>query len=218
MAKRPSLPSLCLEPHALWNHNITKILDHLYVGAEDVPAQSNLLRSLNITHVVNAQCVARYQHGQEPEYVQLNCRDDVDEKILSKFEQAFNVIDDARKKGAACVVHCRNGMSRSATIVIAYLMRAKGWSLIDSFRFVRERRPCVSPNPGFMRQLAQFERVTLGTQTLDVQKYEDDRFGAIEDLKLRPAAQVSAQGPCGSPADKQRRRASPDKRPWAEGL
>jgi hypothetical protein len=124
MAKRPSLPSLCLEPHALWNHNITKILDHLYVGAEDVPAQSNLLRSLNITHVVNAQCVARYQHGQEPEYVQvrrrwisfsrssrswaadasasrslqLNCRDDVDEKILSKFEQAFNVIDDARKK------------------------------------------------------------------------------------------------------------------------
>lgn len=64
-------------------------------------------------------------------------------------------------------------------------MRFQGMTLIDAFKFVRDRRPCISPNPGFMRQLAELERELFnGVTTLDVQRYEDDRFGDIHNLTL----------------------------------
>ena len=167
------------------------------------------LRSLNITHVVNVTCAAHYSPGENMEYLQLNCRDEVDEPIIRKAETSFAIIELARSRyvyrqvtfafamaspncififyvcrGEACLIHCRNGMSRSATVAIAYLMKYQGMSLIQAFKFVRDHRPCVSPNPGFMRQLVDFERSLYGRVTLDVQRYEDDRFGDIKVSEL----------------------------------
>jgi protein-tyrosine phosphatase len=44
-------------------------------------------------------------------------------------------------------------MSRSATIVLAYLLRHSGWRLLECLRHVRERRPIVAPNHAFMTQV-----------------------------------------------------------------
>lgn len=61
------------------------------------------------------------------------------------------------------LVHCRGGRSRSATIVIAYLMRTFNWSLQQAYDFVQARNPKISPNLGFMGQLINFEnRLRMG--------------------------------------------------------
>jgi Leucine-rich repeat (LRR) protein len=57
-------------------------------------------------------------------------------------------------------VHCQAGASRSATIVIALIMRLKGWSLRRALLHVKGRRSVVAPNMGFLSQLQRFE-VTL---------------------------------------------------------
>jgi protein-tyrosine phosphatase len=54
-------------------------------------------------------------------------------------------------------VHCFAGVSRSATIVIAYLMQELGKGMLEAMKFVKRRRPVVSPNFGFQRQLMDFE-------------------------------------------------------------
>jgi hypothetical protein len=54
-------------------------------------------------------------------------------------------------------VHCYAGVSRSATLVIAYLMCHRGLSLIEAMRRVRRARPVICPNTGFMEQLAVYE-------------------------------------------------------------
>lgn len=95
-------------------------------------------------------------------------------------------------------------MSRSAAVAIAYLMRFRRMPLIEAFKYVRDRRPCISPNPGFMRQLADMERELFGCTTVDVQRYEDDRFGDIHNLALpRPggAAQQRVQEARGAAAE-----------------
>ena len=48
-------------------------------------------------------------------------------------------------------------MSRSATLVIAYLMKSKKWPLSSALSEVKGKRPCVCPNEGFMDQLRLFE-------------------------------------------------------------
>ena len=55
------------------------------------------------------------------------------------------------------VVHCRAGISRSATVVMAYLMATHGMSQAEAAQAVAAVRSFVAPNPGFVRQLAQWE-------------------------------------------------------------
>jgi len=55
-------------------------------------------------------------------------------------------------------VHCHAGISRSATISISYIMKTMGWDLSKAYDFVKQKRPCISPNLHFMGQLLQFEK------------------------------------------------------------
>lgn len=51
------------------------------------------------------------------------------------------------------------GVSRSASTVIAYAMKEYGWTLDKAYNFVKQKRSVTRPNPGFMRQLAEYEGI-----------------------------------------------------------
>jgi protein-tyrosine phosphatase len=55
-------------------------------------------------------------------------------------------------------VHCAAGVSRSATIVIAYLIMKKNMTCEEALKFARSKRPIIDPNPGFISQLIKFEK------------------------------------------------------------
>lgn len=64
--------------------------------------------------------------------------------------------EEAKRIGGRVLVHCVAGVSRSATMVVGYLMHSTGASLNEAMRFVRKRR-FIEPNEGFMMQLAELE-------------------------------------------------------------
>lgn len=66
-------------------------------------------------------------------------------------------IESVRESGGRVLVHCLAGISRSATICMAYLMRARGLTLDEAHDYLKQRRPLISPNLNFLRQLAEFE-------------------------------------------------------------
>ena len=55
-------------------------------------------------------------------------------------------------------VHCRNGVSRSAMVMAAYLMRRENWNREQALEFLRSRRPGVRPNPAFLALLSEWEQ------------------------------------------------------------
>lgn len=69
------------------------------------------------------------------------------------------IIPAHRKNHSKCLVHCKMGVSRSASTVIAYAMKEYGWSLEKAYNFVKQKRSITRPNPGFMRQLAEYEGI-----------------------------------------------------------
>lgn len=75
-----------------------------------------------------------------------NLDDDVDEQSTSSLSSPTSVL-----------VHCEVGMSRSSTIVIAYLMRYHGMTRDEAYVEVKKRRPLTNPNQGFWKQLSDFE-------------------------------------------------------------
>jgi protein-tyrosine phosphatase len=79
-------------------------------------------------------------------------------------------------------------MSRSVTHVIGYLMRSDQLSLLQALQLVQAKRPCASPNSGFMRALAEVELELHGIASLNLEVYVDDRFASCAALQLKTRA------------------------------
>ncbi|ALD62307.1 Dual specificity phosphatase [Mollivirus sibericum] len=79
---------------------------------------------------------------------------DVDcEDLYNHFDLAHAFIADAHSRGMRVLVHCRGGVSRSATMVAAHLMMQHQMTWHEAIDKIRKSRRCVQPNPGFVTQL-----------------------------------------------------------------
>ncbi|KAF8338035.1 protein-tyrosine phosphatase-like protein [Cantharellus anzutake] len=80
--------------------------------------------------------------------------------LRSHFPKALNFIAStlATDPDARILCHCYGGISRSATIVMAYLMSTRRLGVDEALEFVRSKRPQVRPNSGFMAQLKRWEK------------------------------------------------------------
>lgn len=83
--------------------------------------------------------------------------------LSSSFRPVFSAppTDSVKQSGGRVLVHCQAGISRSATICLAYLMHTQRVRLEEAFDFVKQRRQVISPNLAFMGQLLQFETDVL---------------------------------------------------------
>jgi protein-tyrosine phosphatase len=72
--------------------------------------------------------------------------------ILKDLPMCFEFIEKGIQKGKV-YVHCQQGISRSATIVIAWIMYKYEKSFEEAFAFVQKARPVIHPNVGFVNQL-----------------------------------------------------------------
>ena len=66
--------------------------------------------------------------------------------LFEHFEESYEFIEAMRSHGINVLVHCHAGLSRSASIVCAYLMRKYNWNAERSLNYVRERRHRIRPN------------------------------------------------------------------------
>ena len=87
----------------------------------------------------------------------INIMDFDSENIIQYFGECLNFI----KGNDKVFVHCAAGESRSATIVIAYLMWKNKMVFDKAYDFVRQKRPRIYPNFGFRQQLQMFEKLLL---------------------------------------------------------
>jgi protein-tyrosine phosphatase len=62
-------------------------------------------------------------------------------------------------KNGRCLVHCVQGISRSASVVIAYVIASENKSFEEAHRYVKEKRPLIKPNDGFAQQLQEYEKL-----------------------------------------------------------
>uniref|UniRef100_A0A8D3BCE4 protein-tyrosine-phosphatase n=1 Tax=Scophthalmus maximus TaxID=52904 RepID=A0A8D3BCE4_SCOMX len=141
------------------NAVVSAILPFLFLGNERDAQDLDLLLRLNIGYVVNVTThLPLYHVNSGLRYKRLPATDNSKQNLRQYFEEVFEFIEEAYQSGQGVLVHCQAGVSRSATIVIAYLMKHTLMTMTDAYKYVRSRRPVVSPNLNFMGQLLEFER------------------------------------------------------------
>lgn len=133
-----------------------EIVPNLFLG--DVYAAHNTkeLKKRNITHIVTCTVGVSPPFPEAFQYKHLKILDCAAETINEHFAETSSFIASAMEEGGRVLVHCIRGVSRSATIVCAYLMTALKISHIDAVKTVRAKRPIARPNYGFMMQLEMY--------------------------------------------------------------
>lgn len=122
----------------------------LYIGGLHALYQrQDLFRQYKISHIVSMLDFDIYEAGHFKDYKHMHVRidDDPNENMLEHLKATNDFIENALSNGGAVFVHCAMGKSRSATIVVAYLMRKYGKTPDDALSQLCEGRPVCEPNP-----------------------------------------------------------------------
>ena len=133
-----------------------QITEKIYLGNEDTARDKELLKKLNISHILICAEGCEPFFPNDYTYKILYIDDAIDENILSWLKEAFEFIDSSVNN---IYIHCVMGISRSPTIVIGYLMYKKKMKYEEAYDFVRNKRNAISPNSGFQEQLKKFEKI-----------------------------------------------------------
>ncbi|XP_049403014.1 protein-tyrosine-phosphatase MKP1-like [Solanum stenotomum] len=144
---------------AFFNKECSKIVDHIYLGSDTVAKNRDILRENGITHVLNCVGFSCPEYFKDDlVYKTLWLQDSPTEDITSILYDVFDYFEDVREQGGRVFVHCFQGVSRSASLVIAYLMWKEGMSFEDAFQHVKAARGVTNPNMGFACQLLQCQK------------------------------------------------------------
>lgn len=170
--------------------NCDLIIPCLYLGGIDAAVDTARLVDQGIRAVVCCCREVEFPSKDENanlEYYRVDVEDMSREPIELFFEEATEFISQFISREQPVLVHCRAGVSRSASIILAYLIRYHNYNLHDAFFLTRSHRRQISPNIGFIEKLIEWEEKTTGNDaSIDEAKYTgwytaDDR-AAVPDL------------------------------------
>ncbi|GBP00334.1 Dual specificity protein phosphatase MPK-4 [Eumeta japonica] len=141
--------------------SLHEIVPDLYLGNAAAACDRRLLSYLNMTHILTIQ--ARRLPKSAHRDLNITCmfvkaHDSPDTYLLPYFPLTNKFIDEGIGRGKV-LVHCHYGVSRSATLVIAFLMRKYEMSFERAFSYVKYKRKFINPNHGFIIQLKEYERM-----------------------------------------------------------
>ena len=135
----------------------------LFIGSCDIRLKPQLFHDLEIKRVIALGSAIEFKYYQsepvpsEIEQHEFILEDSYRGEILPLVREAVELIEESLKKNEAVLVHCAAGVNRSATVVIAYLMRSRKLTVAEALRELKKVRPRVNPNSSFLQQLEGFE-------------------------------------------------------------
>ena len=134
--------------------DISLIVPYIYIGSRH--AAIGHVISVLTDHEYADYMIAAEDFEDQKAWYRLVADDDPAESISRFFPQMTRIIADAVAAKQAVLVHCAAGMSRSVTIVTAYLIADHGLTAAEAVAYIKKRRPIAEPNRGFMRQLEAY--------------------------------------------------------------
>ncbi|XP_005152192.2 dual specificity protein phosphatase 22-A-like [Melopsittacus undulatus] len=172
---------------------MTKVVKGLYLGNIRDSEDHESLQRNGVTHILSIHNSAK-PVLEDMTYLCISASDSSSQNLLQHFRECIRFIHECRLGGGACLVHCLAGVSRSTTVLVAYLMTVTelGWE--RCLAATRAVRSYVSPNFGFQQQLQEYEVTLLQEYRAWIRRdYGRNPFKDQEELQSLLAQQEQRQ-------------------------
>lgn len=123
--------------------------DHVFIGDEDSARNAEVLKELGISSVLIAGSYMR-AHLDTVKYKQIPLDDSLEQDLQKYLPEALEFIETAPRK---VLVHCAAGISRSGSVIVAYLMKKHSIGFDEALKMAKNKSPRIRPNPNFENQL-----------------------------------------------------------------
>jgi dual specificity MAP kinase phosphatase len=140
--------------------HVGKVFEFLYFGSQDSACDINILSSLQITDILSVGVAVPTNSNLM--YTFIEAYDLPTFKMTNIFDDCFIYIENIRLRNRRVYIHCNAGVSRSPTIVIAYVMKYLKLDFKSAYQFVKNTRLTIKPNAGFISQLIDYENKLKG--------------------------------------------------------
>uniref|UniRef100_A0A7S1V8J9 protein-tyrosine-phosphatase n=1 Tax=Sexangularia sp. CB-2014 TaxID=1486929 RepID=A0A7S1V8J9_9EUKA len=144
----------------------------LFLGCAWNASSARYLKELGVTHILNVAAECECPFPSSFTYLHLPMADESEQVLGSAIDEAVDYLETVLATPAdgetpnVVFVHCNQGVSRAPTFVTAFLMRAHSVAGADALQRIRQVRPIVRPNTGFLQQLRDLEVCLTGSTTL----------------------------------------------------
>ncbi|XP_014671752.1 PREDICTED: serine/threonine/tyrosine-interacting protein-like isoform X2 [Priapulus caudatus] len=146
--------------------DMQEVIPGLYLGPYSAAMKSKKEKLLQhaITHIV---CIRQNieAHFVKPnftdsfKYLVVDIADSPTDNIIQHFPKVKQFVDECLDNDGKALIHGNAGISRSAALVIAYIMERFGLTYKDALQYVQSKRFCINPNDGFAKQLQEYEPI-----------------------------------------------------------
>ena len=153
------------------NNDYSEILENfLYLGNYKIANDISRLNKIGIEYIINlCQDICNNINDKKIKFLSFNMKDSTKENIECIFYKCFDFINKCKSENKKILIHCYQGISRSACLVTAYLIFSKKIDSDKAFNFVQKKRKIANPNLGFFFQLNVFyNRITMKKNHLNV--------------------------------------------------
>lgn len=125
-----------------------------YFGSQDPAVNIDILRSNDIRHVISIGVNLDVKF-KGINYHFINLMDLPETNISEALKACLTIIRDSQSENV--FLHCNAGVSRSASVAIAYLMVRRNLSYEEAYQNIKSIRGCIKPNEGFVEQLKNLQ-------------------------------------------------------------
>ena len=167
LSSPPFIDFYSKEPYESYESNEpNEIIPGLFLSGVNC-VNDDILEKYNIKTVLSIMSNPPELDESKYKHMKIKILDSPRVNISDHFEATHEFINNSLKEKKNILVHCHAGISRSATIVISYIMNIQLITADIAFRFVKNKREIINPNIGFCYNLRQYEDIIVAKKKLE---------------------------------------------------
>lgn len=132
------------------------VVDGIYLGSQNSSIDREKLKELNIQYILIVGKGMRKLFS-DIQYHIIEIDDSLEQDIREAVVSSLNIIKNWQQTGGNILIHCVSGISRSSSIVIAYLMNKYCYDFDDAYLYLKDKRKIINPNKNFVDQLKKMD-------------------------------------------------------------
>lgn len=140
----------------------SEIIPNLYISDLSFAENPACLSSYGITHIISviSGSVLIPALYPQPRHLHVKVEDFPFAELAAHLPTTTACIRDAYRSNpeARILVHCAEGISRSVSVVAAFLIAQYGWTPVEAVQYIKSKRRVADPNFGFVQQLGEYAR------------------------------------------------------------